>query len=80
MNLLLVLNATFGQVRDMLIKMDEKRYQQSLDIFSQSSIGQHCRHTIEFMQCLIAQYPEGRINYDKRIRNDYRFYRWRTCR
>ena len=40
-----------------------------MDIFSKSSIGQHNRHIIEFLQCLLQQWPSGCINYDKRIRD-----------
>lgn len=69
MNLILILEGTLKQIRDLLKILDQPRYQQPLDIFSQSSIGQHNRHIIEFLQCLLHQWPSGCINYDKRIRN-----------
>ncbi|MEM1322646.1 MAG: DinB family protein [Bacteroidota bacterium] len=46
-------------------------YQKPVELLSQSSIGQHSRHFIEFYQCLHdhIQRPEVVVNYDQRQRN-----------
>jgi len=36
---------------------------------SQATIGEHIRHIIELMGCLLDNYEEGIINYDNRNRN-----------
>lgn len=36
---------------------------------SQATIGEHMRHIIELMGCLLDNYEEGTINYDNRNRN-----------
>ena len=36
---------------------------------SQATIGEHMRHIIELMGCLLDNYEEGNINYDNRNRN-----------
>ena len=36
---------------------------------SQATIGEHMRHIIELMGCLLDNYEEGTINYDIRNRN-----------
>jgi len=69
MSILFILEATLSQVDDMLENIEEAAYQQPLEIFSNSSIGQHTRHIIEFLQCLIGQSAAGVVNYDQRPRN-----------
>ncbi len=49
--------------------LSAEEYQQSLDLLSSASIGQHTRHFIEFFQCLLQQLPSGEVNYDLRIRD-----------
>lgn len=44
-------------------------YTASIPLLSNSSIGQHTRHFIEFFQCLIQQSTYQVINYDRRERN-----------
>ncbi len=36
---------------------------------SQATIGEHMRHIIELMGCLLDNYEEGKVNYDNRNRN-----------
>lgn len=44
-------------------------YNNPCEALSNATIGQHSRHIIELYQCLLAGYPEGKINYDDRKRN-----------
>ncbi|MEO0437189.1 MAG: hypothetical protein AAF098_09800 [Pseudomonadota bacterium] len=36
---------------------------------AEGAIGAHLRHVIEFYQCFITQWPEGKVRYDKRARS-----------
>lgn len=69
--LIRVVEGTLDGVSIYLRELDGERYRRELDLFSGSSTGQHTRHIIEFLQCLIeqSQSKEGIINYDKRKRN-----------
>ena len=60
---------TLAHMRIFLETLDAKRYRQPLDLFSQSTIGQHTRHVVEFFQCLLIQADEGLINYESRCRD-----------
>jgi hypothetical protein len=44
-------------------------YNNPCEALSNATVGQHTRHIIELYQCLLAGYPEGKINYDERRRN-----------
>lgn len=69
MNLLTVVDHTLSHVRLYLNQLGEERYCQPMEVFSGSSIGQHTRHIIEFLDCLSRQCESGQINYDHRLRN-----------
>lgn len=57
------------QVCDLLHRLDDDMYAQPLEVFSDSTIGQHVRHIYGFYACLIKGAKEGLINYDKRERD-----------
>ena len=69
MQLHLAAQDILSSLRHFLKQMDEAKYRQQVESLSNSTIGQHTRHTIEFFQCLIEQAEQGVINYDKRSRN-----------
>ncbi|MCB0840614.1 MAG: DinB family protein [Bacteroidetes bacterium] len=69
MNLVIVLENTLSMVKDYLREMEADKYKQPMDLFSNSSIGQHTRHIVEFLQCLIEQCPARVVNYENRKRN-----------
>ncbi len=53
-----------------LSKISPEIYAQPLELFSGSSLGQHTRHWIEFLQCLIdPSIMESGLCYDKRKRD-----------
>lgn len=65
------LTHTLGHIQSFLEHIPEQAFSQPLNIFNQSSIGQHTRHVIEFLQCLIhqCQCEDRVINYEKRQRD-----------
>ena len=67
-SLLAVIDNIFFQMKVYLDQIGEDRYQEKLEIFSGSSIGQHTRHIIEFFLCLVNQLEAKMINYDQRER------------
>lgn len=61
--------ATFSvldQVEFVISQMKEDDYTKPVDVFNNSTIGQHFRHTLEFFQCLMDGYNNGIVSYDKR--------------
>ncbi len=52
-----------------LNRLNAEEYARSLPLLSDSSIGQHSRHFIEFYQCLLAQADRHSINYCLRQRD-----------
>ena len=57
------------QLRDSISQMSNQEFTAPVVALNSSTIGQHSRHTIEFLQCLKKGYQEGNIDYDKRERN-----------
>lgn len=67
-----ILSATKAVLEDSIVYLNQitpEQYTQPLDILSNSSIGQHTRHFIEFYQCLIKQANNSSVNYDLRERD-----------
>lgn len=61
--------ATFSildQVEAVIIQIKKEDYVKPVDVFNNSTIGQHFRHTLEFFQILMEGYEEGKVSYDKR--------------
>jgi hypothetical protein len=59
------LNILF-QLTELVKQIDEKDFVKPSTSLSNSTIGQHLRHTLEFFLCFEKGYDEGLINYDKR--------------
>ena len=55
-------------LKSFLNEVDYKTYTEKSELFFNASIGQHCRHIIEFYQCLIDQFNANFVCYDKRQR------------
>jgi hypothetical protein len=60
---------TLAELAMVLQELKPQTYAQKCAILSNGSIGQHCRHIIEFFFCLFDGYEEGMISYDKRKRD-----------
>ncbi len=69
MQLLAATEDILSELKNFIGQMDEKKYRQPVEPLSNSTIGQHTRHTVEFFQCVILQAEAGVVNYDKRQHN-----------
>jgi hypothetical protein len=58
--------AILNQLTDMLVQLKEKDFSAPSAALSESTIGQHTRHTLEFFICLEQGFQKGVVNYDKR--------------
>lgn len=54
------------QLSDLIKQIDEGDFVKPSPSLSNSTVGQHLRHTLEFFLCFEKGYGEGLINYDKR--------------
>jgi hypothetical protein len=54
------------QLADLVSRIKESDYCKPIETLSNSTIGQHMRHTLEFFICLEGGCRNGTINYDKR--------------
>jgi hypothetical protein len=59
----------FEQLQYVLGELPNAQYTQPVPVLSNSSIGQHTRHILEFFIELDNGYQSGIVDYDKRIRN-----------
>jgi hypothetical protein len=57
------------QLEFMLAEMTDEEYARPLAVFNGSSIGQHCRHLVEFFVELEKGYADGIVDYDNRARD-----------
>ncbi len=58
--------AILNQVEMVVNQIKDEDYTKPVDVFNNSTIGQHVRHTLEFFECLMAGYEKGIVSYDKR--------------
>ncbi|MCU0374877.1 MAG: DinB family protein [Chitinophagaceae bacterium] len=57
------------QLEMALKAVSDEDYNRLLPVFDMQSIGAHCRHIIEFYQCLLNGLSLGEICYEKRARD-----------
>lgn len=69
MNLIQGSIAVLTQSTFYLKQLSASEYAQKIDLMSNSTIGQHSRHFIEFYQCLLSQAASQEVNYCLRIRD-----------
>jgi hypothetical protein len=55
---------------DLLSRLDNEAYCHASKWLSGASIGQHSRHVIELVQCLLKGYDDALVNYDNRKRDN----------
>lgn len=54
------------QLEDVVHQISETDFTKPSPSLSQSTVGQHLRHTLEFFLCLEQGFHQGVVNYDKR--------------
>ena len=59
-------NTILCQLADVISGMEEKDFVKPSPTLSNSTVGQHLRHTLEFFFCLEQGFEKGIVNYDKR--------------
>ena len=57
------------EIKNLLTNLENKKFTSPLSFLSESTIGQHVRHILEFYQCLILAQKNELVNYDNRPRN-----------
>jgi len=80
MNLISESRAVIKQITDFLDVIDNQSFTKPLEIFSNSSIGQHFRHIHGFYDCFFKGIENGVINYDKRERQPTIESDWCCCK
>jgi len=58
-----------AQLSHTVNQITEEDFRKPSTALSNSTVGQHLRHTLEFFICLEQGYELGIVNYDKRIHN-----------
>lgn len=58
-----------NQLTDLVHQIQDEDFIKPIEALSNSTIGQHLRHTLEFFLCLQQGFEGGSINYDKRARD-----------
>ena len=60
---------TLSELSHVIGQLTSSEFSSPLNVLSNSSIGQHTRHSIEMFQCLLKGYEGGEFSYDNRERN-----------
>ena len=63
------LKSQLETLKEMLDKIDNNTYTSPVVHLNHSSIGNHTRHIIELLQCLVNGYNNGEVDYVNRKRN-----------
>ncbi len=59
-------NQLLDQLKDIVLYCKEEDFTKKLPELSNSTFGQHVRHTLEFFLCLYDAKNDGMVNYDNR--------------
>ena len=66
MNLTEACSNILSQLTELVEQIRQDDFTRPAETLSQSTVGQHLRHTLEFFMCFEQGYAAGLINYDKR--------------
>src|SRR4051812_15032855 len=55
-----------SQLENALNQISDRDFSKPSQVLSNSTMGQHLRHTLEFFICLESGFEKGIVNYDKR--------------
>jgi hypothetical protein len=64
------LKEQLSNLQDLLHQLDDEQYTYRSAMLHHSTIGQHVRHVIELVQCLVLAYDQGTVDYDNRKRDE----------
>jgi poly-beta-hydroxyalkanoate depolymerase len=67
--MLATIEHTLSELSHVIGQLRDTEFSSPLNVLSNSSIGQHTRHSIEMFQCLLKGYERGEFSYDHRERN-----------
>ena len=67
--MLATIEHTLSELSYVIGQLTSSEFCSPLSVLSNSSIGQHTRHSIEMFQCLLKGYDCGEFSYDNRERN-----------
>lgn len=67
--LVAVVKGNIKETIALLCQLTDEIFCKKIPELSQATIGEHIRHTIELLNCLLDNYDIGIINYDLRERN-----------
>ncbi|MFA9221382.1 MAG: hypothetical protein ACEQSL_09360 [Sediminibacterium sp.] len=67
--MLATIEHTLSELSHVIGQLNSSEFSSPLSVLSNSSIGQHTRHSIEMFQCLLKGYEGGEFSYDNRERN-----------
>lgn len=67
--LITVARETLANLIRLAEKISDTQYTTSVSCLSESTLGQHVRHVVEFFICLQSGLNTGIVNYDRRERN-----------
>jgi poly-beta-hydroxyalkanoate depolymerase len=67
--MLATIEHTLGELSHVIGQLNQSEYSKPLAVLSDSTIGQHTRHSIEMFQCLLKGYERGSFSYDNRQRD-----------
>jgi uncharacterized damage-inducible protein DinB len=57
------------EIKQLVLQLSDKQYDYSVKLLSNTTIGQHVRHILEFYQSILNGLNSKIINYDNRKRN-----------
>jgi hypothetical protein len=67
--MLATIEHTLSELSHVIGQLNPLDFSKPLPVLSNSTIGQHTRHSIEMFQCLLKGYDNGEFSYDNRERN-----------
>ena len=67
--MLATIEHTLSELSHVIGQLNPVDFSKPLPVLSNSTIGQHTRHSIEMFQCLLKGYDSGEFSYDNRERN-----------
>lgn len=63
------INHQLDKLSLLLNAISTEHYCHPVEVLSGATIGQHCRHILEILACLMNGYETGKIDYENRQRN-----------